>query len=173
MTRFACRAAVALLAIAAVGCGDHAALEERAASTHAQRLVGVWEVRFEAAADGASRGASAGLAVRGQIAFLANRWLDVSDPRIDTPTDYGTYDVDFTPLGIEPRARGETPTAIAGWIGPDSVQIVLTSTVPGMSIELRGRALGDSVAGTWSYALTRVAGGGGRFAMTRQGANAR
>jgi hypothetical protein len=157
-----------LLAAATVSCGDRAALEKRAASAHARRLVGVWEVRFEAASSVASRADNSPSEARGQIAFLANRWLDVSDPRIDTPTDYGTYDVDFTPLGIEPRARGETPTAIAGWIGSDSVQIVLTSTAPGISFELRGRAVGDSVAGTWSYTMTRVAAGSGRFAMARQ-----
>ena len=105
---------------------------------------------------------------RGQIAFLANRWLDVSYPEIDAPTEYGTYDVDFTPLGAEPRARGETPTAVAGWIAPDSVQILLTSTVSGMLFELRGRVVGDSVDGTWSYTMTRVSSGGGRFVMTRQ-----
>ena len=157
-----------LLAAATVGCGDRATLEKRAASAHAQRLIGVWDVRFETVSSVASPADSAAPAARGQIAFLANRWLDVTDPRIDTPTDYGTYDVDFTPLGIEPRAPGQTPTAIAGWIGKDSVQIVLTSTVAGMSFELRGRAVGDSVAGTWSYTLTRVAGGGGRFTMARQ-----
>jgi hypothetical protein len=105
---------------------------------------------------------------RGQIVFLANRWLDVSYPEIDAPTEYGTYDVDFTPLGAEPRARGQTPTAVAGWIAPDSVQILLTSTVSGMLFELRGRVVGDSVDGTWSYTMTRVSSGGGRFVMTRQ-----
>jgi len=155
-----------LAAVVSVDCGDHAALAERAATTRAQRLVGVWDVRFEGEANLASRGAVR--EARGQIALLANRWLDGSYPRIGTPTDYGTYDVDFTPFGIEPRARGETPTVVAGWIGPDSVQIALTSTVSGMSLELRGRMRNDSVAGVWSYALTRVSDGGGRFSMTRQ-----
>jgi hypothetical protein len=168
MVRTPSRVAIALLTIVAVGCADHAALEERAASTRAQRLVGVWEARFESDANSLSSGHGDAREARGQIALLANRWLDVSYPRIDTPTDYGTYDVDFTPLGIEPRARGETPTAVAGWIAPDSVQIMLTSTVSGMLFELRGRVVGDSVKGTWSYTMTRVAGGGGRFAMSRQ-----
>jgi hypothetical protein len=168
MTCFLRWVPIVLGAAVTVGCGDHAALEERAATTRAQRLVGVWDVRFEGEANLASRGVNGAREARGQIALLANRWLDVSYSRIDTPTDYGTYDVDFTPFGIEPRARGETPTAVAGWIGPDSVQIVLTSTVPGMSLELRGQAAGDSVAGTWSYTLSRVSDGGGRFSMARQ-----
>ena len=160
------RLSIVFLAVAAAGCADRAALEERAATTHARRLVGVWDVRFEGEANLASRGEVR--EARGQIALLANRWLDGSYQRIGTPTDYGTYDVDFTPFGIEPRARGETPTVVAGWIGPDSVQIALTSTVSGMSLELRGRMRSDSVAGVWSYALTRVSDGGGRFSMTRQ-----
>jgi hypothetical protein len=166
MTTLPTRLAIALLAVPAVSCGDRAALEQRAASPHAQRLIGVWEARFEAD-PAALRGPGVAHEARGQIAFLANRWLDVSYPQIDAPTDYGTYDVDFTPLGVEPRARGETPTAVAGWIAPDSVQIVLTSTVSGMSFELRGRLVGDSVDGTWSYTMTRVSSGGGRFVMTR------
>ena len=168
MTGFLRWVPIVLAAAVTVGCGDHAALAERAATTRAQRLVGVWDVRFEGEANLASRGEDGARETRGQIAFLANRWLDGSDSGIDTPTDYGTYDVDFTPFGIEPRARGETPTAVAGWIGQDSVQIVLTSTVTGMTLELRGRAVEDSVAGTWSYRLTRVSDGGGRFSMTRQ-----
>jgi hypothetical protein len=168
MTWFLRSVPIAFLVIATVGCSDQAALQKRAATTRAQRLVGVWDVRFEGEANLASRGDDGAREARGQIAFLANRWLDGSDSGIDMPTDYGTYDVDFTPFGIEPRARGETPTAVAGWIGPDSVQIVLTSTVPGMSLELRGRSAGDSVAGTWSYTLSRVSDGGGRFLMARQ-----
>lgn len=168
MTLFPRSIPIVFLVIATVGCGDHAALEERAATTHARRLVGVWDVRFEGEANLASRADGGTRDAHGQIAFLANRWLDGSDSGIDTPTDYGTYDVDFTPFGIEPRARGVTPTAVAGWIGLDSVRIALTSTVPGMSLELRGQAAGDSVAGTWSYTLSRVSDGGGRFSMARQ-----
>ena len=168
MTSFLRSVPIVFLVIATVGCGDQAALQERAATTRAQRLVGVWDVRIEGEANLASRADDGTREARGQIALLANRWLDGSDSGIDTPTDYGTYDVDFTPFGIEPRARGETPTAVAGWIGQDSVQIVLTSTVTGMTLELRGRAVEDSVAGTWSYRLTRVSDGGGRFSMTRQ-----
>jgi hypothetical protein len=168
MIRFPPQVAIVLLAVVATSCNDRGALEKRAATPHARQLVGVWDVRFEGEPSLALRGAGALGEARGQIAFLANRWLDVSYPGIDMPTDLGTYDVDFAPFGIEPRARGETPTAVAGWIGPDSVQIMLTSTVSGMSFELRGRVVGDSVAGTWSYTLTRVAAGSGRFAMTRR-----
>ena len=168
MLRFPWKVAFVLLAVAATTCGDRAALEKRAATPRARQLVGVWDVHFEGERSVAVRSEGAPREASGEIAFLANRWLDVSYPGIDTPTDFGTYDVDFTPFGIEPRARGETPTAVAGWIGPDSVQIVLTSTVSGMSVELHGRAVGDSVTGTWSYTLTRVAAGSGRFAMVRQ-----
>lgn len=168
MTALSSGLAVVLQVIVAVSCSDRAALQRRAASTHAQQLVGVWEARFEADPNALTHDPGAAHEARGQIAFLANRWLDAPYPRIDMPTDYGTYDVDFTPLGIETRARGETPTAIAGWIAPDSVQIVLTSTVSGLWFEIRGRVVGDSVNGTWSYTMTRVSNGGGRFSMTRQ-----
>ena len=168
MIRFARQLAIVLLGIVAASCDDRATLEKRAATPRARQLVGVWDVRFEGEPSLALRGKDASRETRGQIAFLANRWLDVSYPGIDMPTDVGTYDVDFAPFGIEPRARGETPTAVAGWTAPDSVQIVLTSTVSGMSFELRGRIVGDSVKGTWSYTMTRVASGGGRFAMSRQ-----
>lgn len=67
--------------------------------------------------------------VRGRIALVANRWLADSYPQLGTPTGDGTYAIDFTPFGFEPRNAGEMPTAVAGWLATDkdSIEIILAS----------------------------------------------
>jgi hypothetical protein len=160
--------AVIVIALAATvaACNDHAEQHGSADTVRGQWLAGIWDARFVLDVSLDEHDSAIG-PVRGRMALLPNRWLDGTYPGIDSPTDYGTYDVDFTAFGIEPRARGETPTVIAGWTGKDSVQIVLTSVVPSLSLVLHGRAAGDSIAGRWDYTVSRASGGGGRFVMRR------
>ena len=163
-------ASACLLGIAA-GCGRRSGVVAGDAA-RAEWLAGLWDSRFELNVSLAER-ADTAPAVEGRIAMLPNRWLDASYESLGVPTDYGVYDVDFSPLGIEPRAHGETPTVVASWLGTDSVRVALTAGTPSLTITLSGRASGDSVAGTWSYAVARAAGGGGRFVMRRAGTHAR
>jgi hypothetical protein len=136
-------------------------------STRAQWLAGMWDVHFHLDAGYDLRRGGAPRDVRGRVALVPNHSLDESYPDIGRPTNYGTYDVDFTPLGIEPRSRDQTPTVVAGWRSRDSVQIVLTTGSPSLSVALSGRAVGDSVVGTWRYTLSRAAGGEGTFILRR------
>jgi hypothetical protein len=162
-----CASAVTSLAI--VACADRSATPGDVALQPAQRLVGAWDVRFElerplmlAVASNATV-----RSVRGQFAFVENRWLSASYPWMQRPTDYGTYDVDFTPFGFESRTNGETPTAVARWLHGDSVQILLGLDESPVAVTMRGRLTSDSILGTWDVAISRVAGGGGRFLMSR------
>lgn len=156
----------ALITVAPLACSDRVALQDRADSLRARWLAGMWDASFALDVSLAQRDFPTP-PVRGRIALLPNRWLDGSYPGIDALSDYGTYDVDFTSFGIEPRARGETPTVVAGWTGRDSVQFVLTSGVPSLSIVLRGRVVGDSITGRWTYTVARASGGGGQFVLVR------
>jgi hypothetical protein len=127
----------------------------------------MWDCRFELAADLAGGATTTTRSVSGHIAMLPNRWLGSSYPGLGTPTNFGTYDVDFTPLGFETRAPGETPTVVAAWTSRDAVQLILTSGSPSLSVALRGRADGDSIVGTWRYTLARASGGEGSFLLRR------
>ena len=157
--------ALGVVAAAVTACSEHVDVSRRD-SAHAEWLAGLWDARFQIAGQTDARSA-APENVQGRIALFPNHSLTASYEGIGTPTAYGTYDLDFTPLGIEPRARDETPTVVAGWRGQDSVVLVLTTGSPSLSVTLRGEAVGDSIAGRWSYTLSRVSGGEGSFALRR------
>jgi hypothetical protein len=77
--------------------------------------------------------------ITGKISFLANTSLNQSFNRIGIPTNYGSYDIDLTPFGFDPRPGKETPTVVAGRLSDDSVEIIF---IPGRSNErliLKGR----------------------------------
>ena len=154
---------------ATVSCTDRSVLEQRAQTAATQRLIGTWDAHFHLDHPLAS-GPGFGWVKRdvtGQLAFLANRSLTRSFPLIDVPSDYGIFDVDFSPLGFDARRGNETPTAIAGWWAQDSVQIILANLEDGIAVTMEGRAMGDSIVGTWRVWISRAAGGGGHFTMVR------
>ena len=169
MTTIARRISLCLVTAALLGCADRSALDQRAAAPSAQRLVGTWDVRFDLERPPVltERTGTAVRVVRGRLAFLENRWLNASYPEIETPTDYGTFDIDFTPFGFEPRNAGQPPTAVAGWLGKDSVEIILAPDQDRTVVTMRGRFAGDSLVGTWDVSIGRGDGGGGRFLMSR------
>lgn len=169
MTRAARSLTLSLSAVIMLACTDRTALEQRATSALAQRLVGTWDVRFQLDRSpvlARDTGAVARM-VRGQLAFLANRWLDVSYPGIETPTDYGTYDIDFTSFGFDTRGTGQTPTVVAGWLADDSLVMILDPGESRIGVTMRGRLADDSISGTWEVSASRASGGGGRFVMLR------
>lgn len=152
-----------------LACGDRSGVEQRSRVALAERLTGTWDVRFEVERPPVltERDVRSRRVVEGQLAFLTNRSLDVSYPNVATPTNYGTFDVDFSPFGFEPGNRHRTPTAVAGWLSADSIEILLAPDENQAVVTMRGRTAGDTVAGVWDVSISRVGGGGGRFVMRR------
>ncbi len=164
------RSAGLLFATTAVmACIDRSALDQQARAATAQRLIGTWDARFHLDHPVAF-GPGFGWVkrdVNGQLAFLANRWLTHSFPLVNVPSDYGVFDVDFSPLGFDARSNNNTPAAVAGWQNEDSVQIVLGDPESGIAVTMGGRTRGDSIVGAWRVWISRAAGGGGHFVMVR------
>jgi hypothetical protein len=159
------------LAVAcSVACTDRSALANRADTPETRALIGTWNARFhlERAPLLSATDAEARHDVEGQLAFLSNRWLSDSYPEIDLPAAYGTYDIDFTPFGFDPRREGEEPTAVAGRLQNDSVRILLGSRDGETRVSLVGKIMGDSIAGKWTVSISRSGGGGGRFVIYRR-----
>src|SRR5215216_4612894 len=151
-------------------CTDRSALERRAEAAQAQRLVGTWDVRFHLERSPVLTVDARSVAndVRGELALVTNPWLDASYPEIKTPTNYGTYDIDFRPFGFDPRSAGQTPAAVAGWLTSDSLEIILNPDRDQTAVAMRGQLRGDSISGTWDISVSRAAGGSGRFVMSRR-----
>jgi hypothetical protein len=168
VARAGLRRVVCVCAAVLSACTDRASLERRANAPPAQRLVAAWDVRFDlerspALAPSTDRARS----VTGTLVFVGNRWLDASYPPLRNPTNYGTYDVDFTPLGFETRDRGRPPTLVASASAADSVAIIFTPGPSQVTVWMQGAFVDDSIIGAWVVTLSRVGGGGGRFAMRR------
>jgi hypothetical protein len=152
-----------------MACMDRSELEQQAQAATTQRLIGTWDARFHLDHPLAS-GPGFGWVkqdVDGQLAFLANRWLTRTYPLVNVPSDYGVFDVDFSPLGFDARSSNHTPAAIAGWQSQDSVQIILGDPESGIAVTMAGRSRGDSIVGAWRVWISRAAGGGGHFVMVR------
>jgi hypothetical protein len=170
VTRLFC---VGLAATAAFACRDRSAVERPAAGPPvAQSLVGVWDVAYTLDQPtlllSARRGPLA-RAVRGRIAFLVNRWADAPYPGLAMPTNYGTYEITFTPFGFEARSEGQPPTAVAGALGGDSIEVLLGPSRDRVTFVMRGRVANDSITGTWTASIARIDGAGGHFLMIRTG----
>jgi len=104
--------------------------------------------------------------VNGSIAFLANRSLANQYPGVTALTNYGTYDIDFSTFGFDPREGRRVPTAVAGSIAKDSIEIVLGPDEGGISVWMRGGLSRDSIVGRWEVSFPRAGAGGGSFLMT-------
>jgi hypothetical protein len=168
--RFAARnPGLAGLAVILIACSDRSALERQADAASNQRLIGIWDVRFqlERPLFGSADSGTVNHYVRGELAFLANRWVTSAYPTMRTATAYGSYDVDFTPFGFDPRSNDETPTALAGWLSSDSLEIIIGDPESDVSVTMDGRIAGDSIAGGWRVLIARSGGSGGRFVMVR------
>ena len=161
--------AFSALSATLIACGDRAALEKQAMAPENQRLIGIWDARFQLDRPlfGSADSAPIGRHVRGELAFLANRWVRRAYPALRSAALYGSYDVDFSPLGFDPRSNDETPTAVAGWRSLDSLEIIIGDPESDLSVSMDGRFAGDSIAGGWRVVIARSYGSGGRFVMVR------
>jgi hypothetical protein len=151
-----------------IGCSDHSALERQARATTTQHLIGTWDARFHLDRPllVAQQAGSPLRDVSGQLAFLANHSVTQTYPAMPSPSDYGTFDIDFNPFGFDPRSDNETPTAEA-WLGGDSLQVMLGDPTGDITVRMSGRVVGDSISGQWTVLISRTGGGGGRFVMLR------
>jgi hypothetical protein len=162
---------VSAAAIVISGCGGENVQIRAARSKLAGELAGDWEARFRL--DRSPRltapVSSSKADIVGRFAFLVNRSLGASYPGLATLSNYGTYDIDFTSFGFDPRDSGRTPTAVAGPIDTDSLEIMLSPDEEGVVMRMRGRLVGDTIRGTWSVVFPRAGAGGGTFTMTSLG----
>jgi len=157
-----------LVIAAAAGCTDHVSIERQALAAGSEHLIGTWDARFHLDRPllVAQQGGSPIRDVSGQLAFLANRSVTQTYPAMPSPSDYGTFDIDFNPFGFDPRSETQTPTAEA-WLAGDSLQMMLGDPTGDITVRMGGRIVGDSITGRWTVLISRTGGGGGRFVMLR------
>ena len=136
------------------------------AGAPAQRLVGVWTVAFHLDRPMMLARTPTRRDVSGTIALIENHSGSPSFAVLPAALHQGTFDIDFTPFGFDPRERGDMPTAVARTV-TDSVELVLAPEASHITVLMHGRLRGDSISGTWT-ALSHTAGGGGRFIMRRR-----
>lgn len=151
-----------------IACSDRSAPDRRAPATTGQHLIGTWDARFHLDRPllVAQQSGSQIRDVSGQLAFLANHSVTQTYPAMPSPSDYGTFDIDFNPFGFDPRSENETPTAEA-WLTGDSLQVMLGDPTGDITVRMGGRLVGDSITGSWTVLISRTGGGGGRFLMLR------
>jgi hypothetical protein len=159
----------ALAAAMLLACNDRSALNRRAQTATTQRLVGTWDAHFhlDRPLVVGSDSDSTKQDVQGELALLANRSVDRAYPTMESPAAYGAFDVDFTPFGFDARSNDETPVAAAGWLSPDSLEIILGDPHSDITVRMRGRIMNDSIVGGWRVLVSRTGGGGGHFLMVR------
>jgi hypothetical protein len=144
------------------GCKTPAPQVSRADSALAANLAGTWNMQFRLIRSPVLTldTVTAPREIRGKLSLLVNRSLDRSFRRIGIPTNYGSYDVDLTPFGFDTRVGGNTPTAVAGRLSGDSIEVILSPESEIGELVLIGRLEGNNVVGTWRVTLPRSAGEG-------------
>ena len=171
MTTRAASVCIAFLAATIAGCNDGHGAEVALDTPDARRLDGSWRIELHAdrlRLEPVAGKVAQALTVRGEIALVSNHWLgaDGDGPR---PSQYGTYDIDFSPLGFDPRHGGELPRVTARTVDGDSVALVLEPGDAHESVDMRGVVRADSIVGRWSLEPVRAgADAAGTFSMTRR-----
>jgi hypothetical protein len=152
-----------------IACNDRSALERQARAATTQRLIGAWDAGFHLDRALILRPDSESMkrVIHGQLAFLANRSVDRAYPTMNSPSAYGSFDVDFSPFGFDARSDDEPPMAVAGWLSADSLEIILGDPRSDVTVRMTGRVTGDSIIGGWRVLVARTGGGGGHFVMVR------
>jgi hypothetical protein len=169
MTSIRAARIVLLAAVTALpGCKGSVVQMSPADSALANGLAGTWGMQFRLIRSPILRldTAAAPRVIQGKLALLVNRSLDRSFNRIGIPTNYGSYDVDLTPFGFDTRVTGTAPTAVAGRLSDDSVEVILSPESEIGELVLVGRLYGNSVVGRWHVTLPR-SGGEGTFVLER------
>ena len=137
--------------------GDAPTATERAT---ADRIVNVWQVIFETDAGSATlRSDRIEPMALGEIAFVSNAGYP-GRPGSD-PANYGTYAIDFKPLGFS-LDRESIPVAIAWPLPGDSAEIVLGAP-RGNRVVIRVSVTDGALRGRWYLRLPRAAGVSGAF----------
>lgn len=157
----------ALVAVA-IGCEAPRPAMNAADAVEAQRLSGMWMVRFQLIRSPmiALDSAVVPRGIQGKLSLLVNTSLNRSFPGMGIPTNYGSYDVDLRPFGFDTRVPGKTPTAVAGRLSDDSVEIILGPENEAGEVVMTGRLQQGAVTGIWRVFLPTT-GGEGTFAMER------
>ena len=134
----------------------------------ARQLSGTWDLQFTL-----DRSplitldvAKAPRVINGKLSLLANTSLNRSFDRIRVPTNYGSYDIDRSPFGFDPRLDEGTPTVVAGRLSRDSVEIIFSPNRSSEQLVLRGRIRNSVVQGIWHVSLPAT-GGQGSFRLQR------
>ncbi|MEP6904876.1 MAG: hypothetical protein ABI875_02260 [Gemmatimonadales bacterium] len=150
------------------GCASGSPRKQHAESALANALAGQWDISLQmdrppalvTGAVGSKRN------LDGTLAFLANRSLEAQYSRAGASIDYGTYDIDFTAFGFDPRDDGKIPTLVVDSTARDSIAIVLTHDPGGIAVKMQGGIKGDTIRGRWQVFFPRLGAGGGSFHMT-------
>ena len=132
----------------------------------AQRLAGSWNVRLDAASGSRVAGVSP-IVVAGSMTLALNRAVDRQVPGLGLPTNYGTYEIDFRPLGFVPSG-GRVPALFAGVTPGDTLEIDFESDRFAFTMRMRGALRPDTVRGTWFAMESRNSLAAGTFVMTRR-----
>lgn len=171
---------LAILALALACQRNPAQRSDALGTAPAQRLVGVWDATFwlDRPVDVLPGSSFKPLRITGTIAFVEDHAGRLSPEALPEPTHLGIYDIDFRPLGFEPRTAAGFPVAVArtsAGVNPqtdptapariDSVSIAFD---PGSSVyplRVLGTITLDSVSGQWTAGQSLS--GGGRFVLLR------
>ena len=145
LLQFAPRIVVTFAALASLGCQrDLTAWRARLATPEVRRLAGSWHLDLSAIAMPPGPRPH----TVGQVALTLNDER-LSAPGFGSPPVYfGTYDIDFSPLGFSVGVVSGIPSVVATFIG-DSVVLILAPTSQAAAT-LRGVVLDDSIVGRWS-----------------------
>ena len=141
---------------------DLGAWHARLASPEVRRLAGSWQLDLSAIAMKPDTAPHA----RGLIALTLNDER-LSAPGFGSPPVYfGTYDIDFAPLGFSVGVISGIPSVVATFTS-DSIVLILAPTSQAAAT-LRGVVLGDSIAGRWSMHHRTGVDAAGDFIMRRR-----
>jgi hypothetical protein len=141
---------------------DGKAWEAELAGAQASRLIGLWTMHLRT---DRSPGVEEGARSAGEIAFTLNAERLSGKGADHPPMLFGTYTIDFTPLGFGAGSGADVPEAEATLTG-NSVSIMLApgSAVP---IALRGAVSGDSISGRWQTTRRSGVAAMGEFVLRR------
>jgi hypothetical protein len=123
---------------------DLGAWRARLATPAVRRLAGSWQLDLSAIAM--------------KPALAPHTWgliaLTLNDERLSAPgfgsppVYFGTYDIDFAPLGFSVGVISGIPSVVATFVGDSIVMILAPSSTAAAT--LRGVVGGDSITGRWS-----------------------
>jgi len=157
--------ALGVALILAVACESHP-VRDAAWERQATMLAGDWDVELNVQPSGMPGTEKSWKRARGVLSLRPNRHVDVEIEGASLPTDYGTYDIDFSVLGFNPSGT-RVPGVFVGVGRGDSVILAFESDRDGFSMRMSGPVASDSIRGNWYAAESRNAIATGSFLMTR------